>query len=618
MARSSYKIKNTFAENRIFLNRIVVIFILVSVLMIGLVVRLVYLQIAGHDHYATLATNNSIKFAAIPPTRGIIYDRKGRILAENVPAYSIEIIPEQVDNLDDTLRRLQDLLAIPDEKIAEFHKQRKRRKPFISTPLLTNLTEEDLAKFAVMRLFFKGVEIEVSLGRNYPYGLMTAHVVGYVGRINEKEQKKLPPAEYRGTDYIGKVGIEKSYETELHGKAGYQEVETNAQGRGVNTLNEKQAKVGSNLHLTIDIDLQKIAYDALEGYNGAIVAIEVKTGDVLAFTSRPSFDPNPFVNGISYKAYQLLRDSEDRPMFNRALRGQYPPGSTVKPFLGLAGLEYNALTAQKNIYCPGYYQVPKVKHKFRDWKRWGHGATNLNKAITQSCDVYFYNLAMMLGIDKMHEFMTQFGFGQKTGIDLVGEKSGLFPSPEWKNRVKKKQWYPGDSVITGIGQGFTLATPLQLAKATATLANRGKIVTPRLVNHIVHSDSSINSPNYTKETIPLQQENVDDVINAMVNVVHSRAGTAKRISKNINYKIAGKTGTAQVFTVKQNASYNKYNLKKKLHDHALFIGFAPVSSPKIAVIAIVEHGGHGGSVAAPMVGKVIKHFLNPPKNKKGD
>lgn len=614
----SYSIKDAVTENRIFLNRIVVTFLLVITVMVALVGRLVYLQIAGHEHYASLATRNRIKISSIPPTRGIIYDRYGRILAENLPAYSLEIIPEQVKDLDETLINLQELLAIPDEKIAEFHKQRKRRKRFVGTPLLMNLNEEEVARFAVRRPFFPGVDIQASLGRHYPYGILTSHVVGYVGRINEKELKTLPVAEYRGTHYIGKVGIEKSYETQLHGKAGYTEVETNAQGRAVNTLNEVQPESGSNLHLTLDIDLQRIAYEAMEGYNGSIVAIEIKTGDVLAFVSHPGFDPNPFVNGISTKAYRALQDSEDKPMFNRALRGQYPPGSTVKPFIGLAGLEYQAVNAQDSVYCPGYYQLPNVKHKFRDWKRWGHGPTNFNKAITQSCDVYFYDLAVTLGIDKMHSFMSQFGFGQKTGIDLSGEKRGLFPSKAWKRKYKKKAWYPGNSIITGIGQGFTLTTPLQLARATATLANRGKVVTPYLVDSIVHANLTKSGSVQSGEVIPLQEENIDEVIAAMVSVVHSARGTAKRISKGIDYQIAGKTGTAQVFTVKQNESYNKHKLAKKLHDHALFISFAPVADPQIAVAVIVENGGHGGSVAAPMAAKVIKHFLKDEEEEFSD
>jgi penicillin-binding protein 2 len=586
--------------------------IMVSVLIFGLVVRLVYLQIVGHEHYALLAKNNRIKVSSVPPTRGIIYDRKGRVLAQNLPSYSLEIVPEQVPNMEDTLQRLQVLLDLTDDVLDEFRKQQKRHKRFDSVPLLLTLTEDEVAKFAVARPFFPGVDIHAILVRYYPYGILTSHVVGYVGRINEKELAELPEAEYSGTFYIGKNGIELSYESQLHGKAGYTEVETNAQGRAINVLNRVEPVAGENLYLTVDIDLQKTAYDSLEGFNGALVAIEIKTGDVLAFVSHPSFDPNPFVNGISSKAYQALEDSPDRPMFNRALRGLYPPGSTLKPFVGLAGLEYNAISSNRSIYCPGYFQLPSVKHRFRDWAKWGHGSTNLNDAITQSCDVYFYNLALTLGIDKMHEFLQKFGFGEKTGIDLTGEKPGLLPSQAWKKTSKKTSWVAGDTIITGIGQGFTQVSPIQLARATATLANRGKEVTPYLVDKMVNDNRVLPGPAQSGKIIPLQERNVDDVIAGMVNVIHGERGTAKGIAKGLSYKIAGKTGTAQVYSVKQNEVYNK-NIDLKLRDHALFISFAPADDPKIAIAVVVENGGHGGTIAAPMAAKVMAQFLAEEK-----
>jgi penicillin-binding protein 2 len=356
------------------------------------------------------------------------------------------------------------------------------------------------------------------------------------------------------------------------------------------------------------MDLQKTAYDSLEGYNGALVAIEIKTGGVLAFVSRPSFDPNPFVNGISSKAYRALQDSEDQPMFNRALRGLYPPGSTVKPFVGLAGLEYNEITVNRSIYCPGYFQLPNVRHRFRDWAKWGHGATNLSDALTQSCDVYFYNLALTLGIDRMHDFLQQFGFGEKTDIDLVGEKAGTLPSQKWKKAARKGSWVAGDTIITGIGQGFTQVSPIQLARATATLANRGKIVTPHLVDRLINVNYSSLGPLQSGKVIPLKDSNVNAVIAGMVNVIHGARGTAKGIAKGLTYQIAGKTGTAQVYSVKQNESYNKY-INLKLRDHALFISFAPADDPKIAVAVVVENGGHGGTIAAPMAAKVMAQFL---------
>ncbi|MFW5443851.1 MAG: penicillin-binding protein 2 [Methylococcaceae bacterium] len=609
----NYGIKDPLAENRIFLGRVVAVFILVIFLTIGLIVRLVFLQIAGHEHYSTMAKSNRIKIVPSSPTRGIIYDRRGRVLAENIPSYSLELIPEQIDDLDATLQKLQQLLDIPDEKIEQFLKQKKRQKSFSSIPLLLRLSDEEVAKFAVVRPYYPGVDVHARLVRHYPYDMLTAHVVGYVGRINEKELKSLPVSEYRGTHHVGKIGIEKAYESELHGKTGYSEIETNAQGRAVKLVAANDPVPGEDLYLTLDIDLQKTAYESLDGYNGAVVALEVKTGDVLVFTSRPGFDPNPFVYGISRKAYKLLQTSDHQPMFNRALRGQYPPGSTIKPFMGLAALEYKVTDFQHKLYCPGFYQLPKVKHKYRDWKRWGHGMVDLDQAITQSCDVYFYDLARTLGIDRMHEFLQKFGFGEKTGIDLIGEKAGLLPSREWKKKMRSQPWYPGETLIAGIGQGFMQVTPLQLARATATLANHGKVVMPHLVQRVDTPDSPTldSAPQVTQ--IDLKAKNIEDIVSAMINVVHGRRGTARTLKEGINYQIAGKTGTAQVFTVKQEEKYNEAEIAFKLRDHALFVTFAPAYDPQIAIAVIVENGGHGGSVAAPIAGKIMKQYLMSPE-----
>jgi penicillin-binding protein 2 len=430
-----------------------------------------------------------------------------------------------------------------------------------------------------------------------------------VGRINEAEIKELPLAEYRGSTHVGKLGIESSYENELHGKTGYAEIETNVQARLLNTLHEVTPDPGTNLYLTLDIDLQKTAYDALDSFNGAVVAIDIKTGGVLAFVSRPGFDPNPFVVGIDNEAYQALQASENQPLYNRALRGLYPPGSTIKPFIALAGLEYEAISPQQKLSCPGYYQLPGVSHRYRDWKKGGHGSVDLSRAITESCDVYFYRLASILGIDRMHSFLQKMGFGEKSGIDLIGEKAGLLPSREWKQDKKNQAWYPGETLITGIGQGYHQVTPLQLARATATLANKGKVVTPFLVDKMVSAQGTRPGPTLPNITLPLNPDNVNKVIEGMVNVVHSAHGTAKGINTNIDYQIAGKTGTAQVLGIKQNAKYNENAIDFKFRDHALFIAFAPAADPKIAIAVIVENGGHGGSVAAPIAGLVIKQFL---------
>ncbi len=604
-----YAIKDHSLEKNLFTKRIVAAFIVISLLTTGLIVRLVYLQIVGHEHYSLLAKDNSIKIVPLVPTRGMIYDRHGKVLAENTTSYSLEVIPEQVTNLDDTLHRLQVLLDVSDEELEQYQKLRKRQKRFVSTPLLLSLNDEQLAKFAVARPYFPGVDIHRQLVRHYPYGDLAAHVVGYVGRINESEMKELPIAEYRGSSHIGKLGIELSYEHDLHGKTGYAEIETNVQARLLNTLNEVNPEPGSNLYLTLDIDLQKTAYDALGGFNGSVVAIDIKTGGVLVFVSRPGFDPNPFVVGISNDNYEALQSNENQPLYNRALRGLYPPGSTVKPFVALAGLEYEAITPEQKLFCPGYYQLPGVTHKYRDWKKGGHGSVSMNQAITESCDVYFYRLAATLGIDNMVSFMQKFGFGEKTGIDLVGEKSGLLPTREWKREKKNQAWYPGETLITGIGQGYLQVTPIQLAKATAALANQGKVITPFLVDKVVSAKGSHPGSELSYYNISVKTDNVNAVIAGMVNVVHSARGTAKGINKNINYQIAGKTGTAQVLGIKQNAKYNENNIDFKYRDHALFVSFAPVDDPKIAVVVIAENGGHGGSVAAPIAGQVIKQYL---------
>jgi penicillin-binding protein 2 len=605
----AYSLQDNSVENRVFFNRIVAAFFIVVLLTAGLVVRLVYLQIVGHEHYATLAKENSVKIQPLVPARGLIYDRNGKVLAENTQSFSLELIPEQISDMDATLLQLQKLLNIPNEKIEQFQKQRKHQKRFISTPLLLSMTDEEIAKFAVVRPYFTGVDIASRLVRNYPYSDLSAHVVGYVSRINEAEMKTLPISEYRGSSHVGKLGIESFYETQLHGKTGYVEIETNVQSRAINTFNTVPPISGANLHLTLDIDLQKTAYDALEGYNGAVVALDVTTGGVLVFSSRPGFNPNPFVVGIDYDAYQNLQSSENQPLYNRALRGLYPPGSTMKPFVALAGLEYNAVGFDQKHYCPGFYQLPNVPHKYRDWKHGGHGWVGMSEAITESCDVYFYSLASVLGIDNMHHFLQQFGFGEKSGIDLVGEKTGLLPSREWKKQQKNQNWYPGETLITGIGQGYLQVTPIQLARATAILANGGKTITPFLVDKIVSPSQTQDNAKPIEKTIPLKSTNIAHITDAMINVVHDSHGTAKNIGKHISYQIAGKTGTAQVFNIKQEARYNENAIDFKLRDHALFIAFAPADNPKIAIAVVVENGGHGGSVAAPIADKVIQQYL---------
>ena len=530
-------------------------------------------------------------------------------LRENQPSYSLELVPEQVPDLNATLSELQTLLNLEDEEIERFRTIQRRSKPFESVPLLLRLSDEEVSRFAVRRPHFLGVDIRARLVRNYPYDNLTSHVVGYVGRINEAESKKVDPSNYQGTHHIGKTGIEKYYEKILHGKTGHEQIETNAQGRSIHVLKKTAPSPGVDLHLTLDIGLQKTADEMLGERIGAVVAIEIPTGNLLVFLSKPGFDPNPFVYGISHKNYQTLQNSPHRPLFNRALRGQYPPGSVIKPFVALAGLENDIIGENDKIYCPGYYKLPNIDHIYRDWKKYGHGLMDMKAAITQSCDVYFYDLSLGLGIDRMHAFLSQFGFGQKTGIDINGEKSGLFPSSKWKSRTRHQVWFPGETLITGIGQGYTQIIPIQLAKAVALIATRGKSIQPHLVKSVHSIDWTKTIDPVKFDTIKVQDEHWNRIIDAMVEVVHGQRGTARQIGRNIPYQIAGKTGTAQVFTVKQDEEYKEDEVEKKLQDHALFISFAPVKNPAIAIAVVVENGGHGGSAAAPIAGGIIDQYL---------
>ncbi|CAL1241160.1 penicillin-binding protein 2 [Candidatus Methylocalor cossyra] len=607
-----FTFKDDFQENRLFLNRLVISVVAMVVVALALVARLVYLQVVGHELYTHLSRDNQVKISPLPPPRGLIFDRNGEVLADNLITYSLEVIPEQVRDLNLTLTELRALLNLSEEEIARFHAQRSQRKSFESVPLRLELSEEDIARFAVKMPYFPGVEIRTRLLRTYPYGHLTAHVVGYVGRISEAELQSLDPAQYRGTYHIGKSGIEKRYEPVLHGKTGYEEYETNVEGRAIRVLGTREALAGADLYLSLDIRLQKAALDALGGYTGAVAAIEPATGRVLALVSKPSFDPNPFVHGIGKDQYEALRNAPDQPLYDRALRGLYPPGSTVKPFVALAGLELLGISPARRVYCPGYYRLPNASHKYRDWRKGGHGAVDMKYAITQSCDVYFYDLAHQLGIDRLHDYMEKFGFGQRTGIDLDGEKGGLFPSREWKRKKRRGQsWFAGETLIAGIGQGYVQATPLQLARAVAVLANRGRSVRPHLVETL-KAGYELESPYPQDQDAPPLEIDPDHwrtVVDAMIDVVHSPRGTAHGIAAGLRYRVAGKTGTAQVFTVGQGQDYKKMRVKESMRDHAWFVAFAPVDNPRIAIAVIAEHGGHGGSVAAPIARTVMDFYL---------
>ncbi len=603
-------LKDVRREQRIFTNRALAAAGLVIASLAVVVVRLTWLQVLHHDEFITESRENRLKLLPIAPTRGLIRDRNGVILAHNLPSFSLEIVPERVPDLDDTLARLARILPIGKEDLARFQRQRKHKRRFDSIPIRTRLSEEEVAAFAVNRHRFPGVEIEAKLLREYPYPEETAHVLGYVGRINEAELKAIDPVNYAGTSHIGKTGIEKSWEEVLHGKVGFEQVEVNARGRVVRVLNRQPPVPGKDLTLFLDIELQRIAMQAFGDHNGAAVAIDPNTGGVLAMVSKPGFDANLFVEGISFKDYKALRSSPDKPLFDRAMRGQYPPGSTVKPFIGLGGLETGVIRFDDTKFCPGYYQLPKQSHKYRDWKRWGHGKVDMDKAITESCDVYYYDLAHTLGIDRLHDWLARFGFGQRTGIDLPGERRGILPSREWKRKARKQVWFPGETLIMGIGQGYFLATPLQLASAVGVIATNGLRIEPRIVASVSAGEgAAARETPIVAHAVPVgDPQHWSDIRMAMNHVIEGRHGTARRL-RNPDYRLAGKTGTAQVFTVKQDESYDARKVSKKNRDHALFIAFAPLEAPRIAVAVLVENGGHGGSVAAPIAKAIMDYYL---------
>ncbi|WP_455199471.1 penicillin-binding protein 2 [Kaarinaea lacus] len=610
---STNTIKDHFRETRLFISRAVIALILSVALVLVLMGRLVDLQILEHNTYKVLSDQNRVNIRPVPPTRGLIYDRNGILLAQNLPSYSLEIIPEQVEDLDKTILELSELIDIQDDDIDNFRARLKTTRRHKPISLRTRLSDEEVARIAVNRHRFNGVDTVARLYRHYPQGQLAAHALGYIGRISEKELQQIDPTNYEGTDYIGKTGIEKYYEDLLHGEVGIEQVEANAQGRTLRVLDTTLPIPGLNLHLSLDVEMQRIAEKAFGKDNGALVAIDPTDGSVLALVSMPTYDPNLFVAGIDSKTYQSLQDSRDQPLFNRALRGRYPPGSTVKPFIGLAGLEYGLVLPNVSTYCPGWYMLEGDERKYRDWKKEGHGPVDLNQAIVQSCDVYFYDLALTLGIDRLSQFMEPFGFNDLTGIDTSGELTGLIPSREWKRKTRHKPWYPGETLITGIGQGFSLTTPLQLAAATATLSRYGHQLRPRIVAATEDPDSQekVWLPGAPNAAVPvINKANWDYIIRAMTKVVHSPRGTARRIADGARYKIAGKTGTAQVFGIKQDEEYVEEDIDKRLRDHALFISFAPVENPRIAVAVVVENGGSGGAVAAPIARMVMDHYLN--------
>lgn len=598
----------------------------ISFLLLGIVIaRLVQLQIFDYEDFAARSQGNRVRIEAVPPIRGLIFDRKGRVLAENLPAYQLELIPEQVADIDDTLRRLETLGLIDASDIPRFKELSKSGLRFKPVALRVRLTEEEIARFAIQRPRFPGVDFQPRLLRHYPHGEAVAHAVGYVGALSRSDLQRLEQSNYAGTARTGKTAVENSFESDLHGTVGYRHIVSNALGRQIpvksrdlsDTLpaDEKPAP-GANIYLSIDLDLQKIASKALEGRRGAVVAIDPWTGEILALVSAPTFDPNQFVVGMSTARFSDVQNDLQRPLFNRAVHGTYPPGSTIKPMLAIAALEAGATNLTRKNFCKGYFMLPNTTHRYRDWKPAGHGEVDLYNAIVQSCDVYFYEISVKIGIDRMHYYLDQFGLGRITGIDIGGENPGLLPSREWKrNNFREpddQRWYHGETVIASIGQGYMLATPLQLASAAATLATRGIRYEPHLVaavEDVLTGKRKLTSPKRLDDVRIDNSVYWDSILNAMRGVMHDLRGTARAAALNADYEMAGKSGTSQVFSISQDGEYIEEEIDERLRDHALFIAFAPFEDPRIAVAVVVENGSSGSRVAAPIARAIMDEYL---------
>jgi penicillin-binding protein 2 len=617
------KVKDLFREQRTFGMRALLAGGIAALLLAVVAGRLVWLQVLQYEHYSELSQGNRVRIEPLPPDRGIIYDRKGRVLAENTPAYQLTITREQVPDLDATLAQLVKLDLLESDDLDRVRKLLASRRLFEAVPVRLRLTDEEISRYAVHRHELPGVDLATRMARHYPYGPVGVHALGYVGSISEEDLKRLDPTEYFGTAAIGKTGIERAYESELHGKGGFREVLVNAEGRSVDTMGgvKPQLRIerpvaGKDLELSLDIELQRVAEEALGTKRGAVAALDPWTGDVLVLASTPTFDPNKFARGISARDYRELTTDPDQPLYNRALRGTYPPGSTIKPLMALAGLEAGVIKPDDKRFCPGYFMLPGSTRRYRDWKKQGHGNVDMREAIMTSCDVYFYGLAATLGIDRIHDTMARLGFGSPTGIDVEGERSGIMPSTEWKKQAFNKRemqvWFPGETVIVGIGQGYWTATPLQLAHATAVLATRGPHFKPQLVRALRNPSTQERSqrPSEPLPTVVLNNAaNWEVIVDAMVAVTTGPRGTAVSAARGATYTIAGKTGTAQVFSVGQQEKYNEEDVAERLRDHALFVAFAPAEKPRLVIAVLVENGGHGGSVAAPVARAVFDAYL---------
>ena len=609
MLRPLDALRDTRREWMINRSRLIAALVGISLLLSVLVYRYYSLQITQHQDFLTQSDRNRIRVEVIPPTRGQIVDRKGRVLAANKPTFVVGVIKERSEDLDQLVGQLADRLALTPRELEAFKERSLRRAPFEAVPIKLGLDDAALATVAVDLHQLPGVVVDAQLTRDYPYGETLSHVLGYVGRVSAEDLLELDNERYRGTLHTGKVGLEKRYEPLLHGQPGFQHVETNAHGRLLRVLEQQAPVPGQNLRLYLDLDLQREAAAALGDQRGAVVALDPLTGGVLAMVSNPSYDANLFVEGISYTDYAELRGSLDTPLLNRAVQGQYPPGSTIKPLLGLGALAEGFVTPETAVPDPGWYRLPGDTRRYRDWtlrvRGGGHADTvDLRMAIAESCDTYYYDLAHRMGIDTMADLLTPYGLGQKTGVDTTGEQPGIMPSTEWKRRAMGEVWYPGETISAGIGQGYMLATPLQLAQATMVIANKGESFVPS----VVHRVGDLIVGGVQRPALTIAEEDWQAVVAGMVDVVHSPRGTAAAIGKGLQYSMAGKTGTSQVISIAQDAIYDEETVSERNRNHGLFVAFAPVDKPRIVVAVIAENGG-GSSAASPIARRVIDAWL---------
>jgi penicillin-binding protein 2 len=610
-------LKDNISEQQLFANRALIGLAIVIACFLALVVRYFWLQVVRYDDFTVRSESNRVQVRPVAPNRGIVYDRRGRVLASNQPAYRLEIIPEKAGDVEELFEALGEILPLTDDDRQRYERIRSRYRYFDSIPLKFNLDEASVSRFAVNRHRFDGVDVVPYLSRHYPHGELLTHVLGYVGRLDESDLSRVDAVNYRGTTHIGKAGIEQRFESALHGQIGLERVETNASGRVLEVLERQNPTHGDDLILSLDLVVQQAAWDALGDHAGAVIAIDPRDASIVAMVSKPAFDPNLFVHGISQVDYQALLAAPRRPLFNRALNGGYQPGSTIKPFVGLAGLELGVISREQRVFSNGEFLLEGQKRPYRDWREGGHGWVTIISALEQSVNTYFYALAEKLGIDRIHDYLLPFGFGQRTGVDLVGESSGLLPSRDWKRGRYGEPWYPGETVIAGIGQGFIVVTPLQLANALTTLVNDGNHREPHL---LWASKQAGNTPAQRQSAPVISRVPVRDLQNwqairdGMHAVVNGPSGTARAIAIGAPYEIAGKSGTAQVYGLSVGEEYEASEVAEQLRDHALFVAYAPAEQPSLVVAVVLDHGGSGSRVASPLARLVLDAWMAEESN----